>query len=200
MASARGSRERLLAVAADLLEAEGVGGVSLREVARRAGLSHGTPRRHFPTRANLLAHVSADGFRGLHAAVGAAVAALGPGASNRARLAAASRGYVAFALAHPGLITLMFRFDLLDRNEPALAATSHAAFDQLIDLVKAAQGDGWRTEQDPRLLAGALWSSVHGLVSLWLDEAIQPSTGARHVGELLDPLLAMLVPEEGGYE
>jgi AcrR family transcriptional regulator len=191
-------RGRLLAITGELLVTEGVQGVSLREIARRAGVSHGAPLRHFPSLANLLAHVSAEGFRGLIDAVAAGASACGP--SARDRLAGAARGYCRFGLGQPGLLTLMFRWDLVDLSEPELASASHAAFDQLTDLVAAAQAEGWQPGFEPRRLAAALWSAVHGLISLWVPGALQRPTGATDLGEILDPLLAIVVYPEGGSQ
>jgi AcrR family transcriptional regulator len=188
------TRVRLLTVAGEVVVDSGVEGVSLREIARRAGVSHNAPLRHFPTLANLLAHVSADGFGRLTAELDDAVAAAGRRVSPRRRLVAGLRAYCEFAIANPGPFALMFRFDLVDRDEPQLAKTSHEAFDRLLELVAAAQSDGWQPSIQPGLAAGAVWSAVHGLVSLWLDEAIQPSTSATRLDQLLAPLLSMLVP------
>lgn len=188
-------RDRLLAVTGELLDAEGVEGVSLREIARRAGVSHGAPMRHFPSLASLLAHVSAEGFRRLGNVVAADAASSGPSALDR--LAGAGRAYCQFGLSHPGLLTLMFRWDLVDLSEPQLATASHEAFDRFTDLVVAAQAEGWQPGREPRRLAGALWSAVHGLVSLWLPGALQRPTGATEIEEILGPLLAIILnPEE----
>ena len=189
-------RGRLLAVTDELLATEGVQGVSLREIARRAGVSHGAPLRHFPSLANLLAHVSAGGFRRLGDAVAAGASASGPAA--RDRLAGAARGYCRFGLGQPGLLTLMFRWDLVDLSEPELAGASRAAFDQLTGLVAAAQAEGWQPGFEPRRLAAVLWSAVHGLVSLWVPGALQRPTGATELSEILDPLLAIVVCPKGG--
>jgi AcrR family transcriptional regulator len=118
-------RARLLAVTDELLATEGVPGVSLREIARRAGVSHGAPLRHFPSLASLLAHVSAGGFRGLNDAVAAGASASGPSALDR--LAGAARGYCRFGLGQPGLLTLMFRWDLVDLSEPELISASQTS-------------------------------------------------------------------------
>jgi AcrR family transcriptional regulator len=188
-------RDRLLAVTDELLVAEGVEGVSLREIARRAGVSHGAPLRHFPSLASLLAHVSAEGFRRLSEAMTAG--ASGSGLPARDRLADAARAYCRFGLAQPGLLTLMFRWDLVDLSEPELAAASHEAFDKLTELVAAAQAEGWQPGLEPKRLAGGLWSAVHGLVSLWLPGALQRPTGATDLEEILGPLLAIIVYPEG---
>lgn len=189
-------RTRLLTVTDDLLGTEGVEGVSLREIARRAGVSHGAPLRHFPSLANLLAHVSAEGFRRLSEATAAGASGSGP--SARDRLAGAARAYCRFGLAQPGLLTLMFRWDLVDLSEPELAAASHAAFGRLTELVAAAQAEGWQPGVEPKRLAAAVWSAVHGLVSLWVPGALQRPTGATELDEILGPLLAITIYPDGG--
>ena len=68
MAVSTSLRDRLLQITTELLAEQGVAAVSLREIARRAGVSHGAPLRHFPSLANLLAIVSAEGFRRLRQA------------------------------------------------------------------------------------------------------------------------------------
>jgi AcrR family transcriptional regulator len=196
MAASTSLRDRLLTVTTDLLAEQGVAAVSLREIARRAGVSHGAPLRHFPSLANLLAHVSAAGFRRLRQVIAAGAASAGPAAPDR--LAAALRAYCRFGLEQPGLLTLMFRWDLVDLNEPQLAADSHGAFNDLVELVVAAQAQGWHADLEPRRLAGVLWSAAHGLANLWAGDAVQRPTGATTLDELLDPLLTVLVGPELG--
>jgi hypothetical protein len=92
----------------------------------------------------------------------------------------------------------MFRWDLVDLGEQELADASHAAFDRFTELVAAAQAEGWHPGLPPKRLAGALWSAVHGLASLWLPGALQRPTGATELEEILGPLLAILVyPRRG---
>lgn len=181
-----GLRERLLEVTAELLATEGVERVSLREIARRAGVSHGAPLRHYPSLAHLLSHVAAEGFDRLFAAVGDAIAHT----QRRPpvdRLRAAAQAYVRFALANPGHYTLMFRPDLLDAAE--LTALAPDAFGQLVDLVVEVQAAGWHSADDPVRLSGAMWAVVHGVSSLWLQGAMGYATGATDVHQILDPAL-----------
>jgi AcrR family transcriptional regulator len=187
-------RDRLLQVTTELLAEQGVAAVSLREIARRAGVSHGAPLRHFPSLANLLATVSAEGFRQLRQATAAGAAGAGP--SARDRLAGGLRAYCRFGLEHPGLLTLMFRWDLVDLDEPQLAVDSHAAYDDLLELVVAAQDQGWHPDLEPNRLAGALWSAGHGLTHLWVGGALQRPTGATDLREIVDPLLTILIGPE----
>jgi AcrR family transcriptional regulator len=179
--------ERLLDVAEELLASRGVEGLSLRRIARRAGVSHGAPLRHYPSLAALLSEVAARGFRLLSEAIDKSAAQLPPGAGPLARLAAAGRGYVELAVAKPGLFTLMFRPEALQRDNPRLARASAESFEQLVRLVRAAQDAGWRPERETRLLAGCVWSAVHGLATLWADGAFAGATGAP--GASLDDAL-----------
>ncbi|MCW5889778.1 MAG: TetR/AcrR family transcriptional regulator [bacterium] len=179
-------RDQLVAAARRLLDADGLEGIGLRQIARACGVSHGAPLRHFPTLAHLLAAVAAQGFCELHASVGAAVAAAGARATSLARLRAASRGYVRFALANPGVFGLMFRPERFDADDPDLEQAGAAAFGQIVELAAAAQTAGLRPDVAATELAAACWASVHGLAQLWIQGSLQ---GATHDGARLDTLL-----------
>jgi AcrR family transcriptional regulator len=171
--------ERLVHVALDLAAREGVEALTLRRIARRAGVSHGAPLRHFASLADLLAEVAARGFRLLAEAVERSAEGLPGGAGPLARLAAAGRAYVDCAVANPGLFALMFRPEAIDAANPRYRRDSEAAFAQLLRHVRAAQDAGWHAQRDPRLLAGAVWSAVHGLATLWAQGALaHPLAGA----------------------
>lgn len=170
--------ERLLDVVEELLASRGLEGLSLRRIARRAGVSHGAPLRHYPSLSALLAEVAARGFRMLSEAVDKSAAQLPPGAGPQARLAAAGRGYVELAVAKPGLFSLMFRPEVLDGENERLMSASAEAFELVVRYVRAAQDAGWHSARDTRLLAGCVWSTVHGLATLWADGAFQGATHA----------------------
>src|SRR5262245_38580441 len=109
--------ERLVAAAREMLDEQGLDGLTLRAVARRAHVSHNAPLKHFRSFAALLAAVAATGFRDLIGSVDAQLAALPSGADARTRLAASGRGYVLFATANPGVFNLMFRPERLDCDD-----------------------------------------------------------------------------------
>lgn len=165
--------ERLVQAALRLLAEEGIEALTLRTLARRAGVSHGAPARHFRSLKDLRAEVAAHGFRLLSEAIEKCGAPLPPDAAPRERLRAAARAYVACALANPGLFALMFRTGDLDPSNASFARDSSAAFERLLDHVRAAQAAGWHPDRDARLLAGSLWASVHGLATLWAQGAFQ---------------------------
>jgi AcrR family transcriptional regulator len=183
--------ERLVDIAEELLDRDGLEALSLRRIARRAGVSHGAPLRHYPSLAALLSEVAARGFRLLSETIDKSAAQLPSGAGPWARLAAAGRGYVELAVARPGLFALMFRPEALDPQNAELARASAEAFEQLVRLVRAAQDAGWRAEHDTRLLSGCVWAAVHGLASLWAQGAF--SVAAAASGATLDDALRTIM-------
>jgi AcrR family transcriptional regulator len=188
---------RLLDVAEELLDSHGVEGLSLRQIARRAGVSHGAPLRHYRSLAELLSAVAARGFRLLSEAVDKSGAQLPPGAGPLARLAAAGRGYVELAVARPGLFALMFRIEALDPEHAELRVASLEAFEHLVRHVRAAQDAGWRADLDTRALAGSVWACVHGLATLWASGAYAV-TGSRSLDEAMQITLRLVAGDQHG--
>ena len=178
------TRDRLVDTARTYLDEEGIDGIGLREIARRAGLSHGAPLRHFPTLGRLLAAVAAAGFRDLYASVEVAISAA-DAEDPMARVEAASFGYVRFAASSPGVFGLMFRSDLCDTGDPEYATEGGAAFGQLVELVVGAQAAGFHPDLAPAELAGVLWATMHGLASLHLHGALAPTTGQTDLDSLV---------------
>jgi AcrR family transcriptional regulator len=175
-------RDRLLAAARQVVARDGLAGLTLRAIAREAGVSHGAPLRHFPTLAALLSALSAEGFGELVAAVAAAVDGVD---DPRARIAAAGHGYVRFALADPGVYTVMFRADLVDTADPAYVEAGLASFEQLRGLVADAQAAGWQPDEPRDRLTVVLWANVHGLADLWLHGAPQGILGEDALDDVL---------------
>lgn len=175
---------RLVESGVALLDRVPASELTLRAIAREAGVSHGAPRRYFSTRAELLSAVAAHGFALLSTAMRPVLDArdLRP----RAALAAAARVYVEFAFARPGVFELMARHDLLESREHRLRKTSRAFFEQVCGLVRRAQADGWRGDVPPSLLAASLWASVHGLTQTWLWGSLPLVTGAAAIDEILE--------------
>lgn len=177
-------RERLLQAAREVVTADGLEGLTLRAIARRAGVSHGAPLRHFPSLASLLAALAAQGFTGLMAAIDEtladadrAAAARGERLTARERVAVAGQAYVRFALAEPGVYSVMFRQERVDVTDESYLVQGFAAFQQLVDLVDAAQRDGWRPADDTAELSAVYWANVHGLAELWLHGALVAVVG-----------------------
>ncbi len=173
-----GTADRLIASARAMLDEQGLEGLTLRAIARRAGVSHGAPLRHFPTLAALLAAVAAQGFRELIAAVDTQVGSLDDDASALDRLAAAGRGYVMFAVASPGVFTVMFRPERLDVADPTFAAAGIDSFQQLQLAVAEAQREGFHPDVDVTRLSSVMWTTVHGLADLWIRGGGLPGADA----------------------
>lgn len=168
-----GLDSRLVEAALEILAEEGLPALTLRRVARQAGVSHAAPARHFRSHADLLAEVAAHGFDLLSAAIRAADEAL-PGEARAAdRLRAAGRAYCDCAVSNPALFSLMFRDADLDLSNEHFATASVEAFDQLLSRVRAAQHEGWQSHRDPRELAGSAWCTIHGLATLWAHGSFQ---------------------------
>ncbi|MEV7084947.1 TetR/AcrR family transcriptional regulator [Streptomyces sp. NPDC093085] len=197
-----GLRARLVAVGVELVAREGVTALSLREIARRAGVSHGAPRRYFPTHAALLSAIARQGFDALAAEAAAAPAAgsapgdgagatgEGPAGEPRARILALGRVYLGYAAAHPGMFELMFRHDLLENategRGPGLRETSLPLFRVLVDLVARVRP---APAAEPEVVAGALWAGLHGIAQLWAWGSLPLATGL----DTAEPLLRATV-------
>jgi AcrR family transcriptional regulator len=177
-ASPHATAERLVDSAREMLDEQGLEGLTLRAIARRAQVSHGAPLRHFPTLASLLSAVAAQGFRELIAAVDTQTGRLEDGASALDRLSAAGHGYVMFAVGAPGVFTVMFRPERLDVTDPAYMVASHDSFQQLQDIVEAAQRDGFHSDVDTTRLASVMWTTIHGLAELWIRGCGLPGADA----------------------
>jgi AcrR family transcriptional regulator len=156
-------KQSLLDAAVDLLAEVGRQGFTLREVARRAGVSHNAPYRHFQDKDDLVAAVAAEGFDRLTASMNEAMAE-GSAAADRLRLA--GRGYVQFALSRPNHILAMFEAPLGDLSRPEYAASGLRAFQVLLDAISAVQAEGGLPEGDPHAFAIVAWAAVHGLAKL----------------------------------
>lgn len=188
-----GVRARLIEVGVDLVTREGTQSLTLREIARRAGVSHGAPRHYFPTHVALLSAIARQGFADLTARV---TETAGEGlADPRARLLALGGVYLDFALTNPGMFELMFRHDLLESDHLGLREVSLPLFGILTDLVTRART---RPGPAPQVVAGALWANLHGIAQLWGWGSLRLATGADDAGPLLRAALdAHLGPENG---
>jgi AcrR family transcriptional regulator len=170
-------RNALLDAARVLLEKKGLGALSLREVARKAGVSHAAPYRHFPNHEALLVELATEGFAELRASVGTAAAVPGRQSDRIANIGAA---YMRFVAHRPALARLMFGPQLPNRLEfPVLAE----AADSLGIEIGRALGDS--------ALGLAVWAAVHGLAMLTLEDMID--LGQRRAGFEVLPSRAQIL-------
>ena len=191
-------RDRLIRTALDVLVEQGLEGMSLRNIARRAGVSHGAPLRHFESFADLRAELAGHGFRTLCEAMEKSAAQLAPGAGPLARLRAGARAYVECAVANPALFALMFRPELLHAENASYRRDGESAFDHLVAAVRAAQDAGWHPQRDTRVLAGAVWASLHGLATLWAHGALSGPIPRASLDDALNTALELLMDSPPG--
>lgn len=157
-------RKILVESAEAMLEDGGVESLSLREVARRAGVSHAAPYRHFPARADLLYAIAERGFVDLAAEMQRS-AASSPDPAEQ--LHESGFAYVRLAIRRPERLKLMFGGGAAAAAAPeATLAAGRAAFQGLVDIILAGQELGVFREGAPAGLALAAWSLVHGAALL----------------------------------
>jgi AcrR family transcriptional regulator len=170
MADPGALRERILRASIELIEVEGLGALSMREVARRAGVSHQAPYHHFPDREAILGAIAEQGFRVLRAELERAVVQGRAENSAAECLAACGRAYVEFACAHPAHFRVMFRPELVNlENCPGALAEGDGAFGYLTAMVHEAVKQGLPAEPSEEALIVLTWSVAHGLACLILD-------------------------------
>ncbi|MEU9040683.1 MULTISPECIES: TetR/AcrR family transcriptional regulator [unclassified Kitasatospora] len=178
----RDLRARLVAAGVELVATGGVQALGLREIARHAGVSHGAPRRYFPTHRELLAAIAQKGFGRLtDTLAGADALAAATGADARSRLDALARAYLGFAAAGPGMFELMFRHDLLEGSGAELRRTTVPLFLTFVGLVAEVHPDC----DDPAAATAALWSNLHGLAQLRAWGSLRLITGSEDIEPLL---------------
>ncbi|MEW2175968.1 TetR/AcrR family transcriptional regulator [Streptomyces sp. NPDC005406] len=191
-------RERLIDVGVDIVMTDGTASLGLREIARRAGVSHGAPRRYFPTHHALLSAIARRGFADLGSRFAAAT---DEDASPRDRLRALARTYLGYAWEHGGMFELMFRHDLLNSEAqpsdlPPLRESTLPLFAHIVELVtrhteeRTAAGPA----VPPAVAAAALWTNLHGAAQLRTWGSLQlvldaTSQGAPDGGDPFDLLL-----------
>jgi len=186
-------RDALLDAAERVLERDGLAGLTLRAVAREAGVSHAAPTHHFGDLAGLVSELAAIGFRRFNVAMAAATAR---GSSLTDKALARARAYVAYAQAHPGVYGLMFRTERLDMTRPSLCEAAKASFAGLAGAIGASRQEQI-SEQALSLEQAAdiarAWSLVHGFTSLLLDGRLGDILGRLPAGAdaeiLLDAML-----------
>ena len=153
-------RRALMQAAVDAVAERGAAALSLRDLARRAGVSHAAPTHHFGDKAGLLTAVAVEGYTRLCAAL-----------AEAGDFADAGVAYVMFAMTQPGYFAVMFRPELYHRDDPALVAARDRATAMLRAGAQQAFGDA------DRLPALAAWSLVHGMATLIIDGALELDPG-----------------------
>lgn len=181
-------RDALIRATDEILTERGAVGFTLREAARRAGVSVAAPSHHFGSAAGLLTEVAIAGFEALTKVLRAAA---DTGTAPAARLRALGMGYVRFALAHPGRFQLMFRHDLLLVDDDRLAIAGQAAFAELETSVRTYLAVTVERAADDVLRSTVLgaWSTVHGFAHLALDGKFMTMAQPRSLPDFVSDAL-----------
>ncbi len=160
-------RRRILRASRILIEREGLSALSMREVARRAGVSHQAPYSHFPDREAILGALAEEGFVILGERL-TEILQSADDPTERIRLGA--RGYVEFAMQFPAHFRLMFRPELVDlENCPGAKEAGDKTFTMFTDTVRESVARGLPAEPSIDALIALCWSVCHGLACLILD-------------------------------
>lgn len=168
-------RQRILDASEQLLETQGLAALSMREVARRSGVTHQAPYHHFADRESILAELVTRGFDALTRRLKRANERYDPEQPQRLRVES-GEAYVGFAINHPGVFRIMFRPEVCDAMRfPLAQAASERAYAQLQRMVLLAHGEGREHG-----MAEVYWAQVHGLACLLIDGPVgQQATSAR---------------------
>lgn len=166
-------RNALIQAGLDLLAEGGARELDLRKVARRAGVSHAAPYRHFADKQALIAAITEEGFRLLAEQIQATLRAVPD--SPFEQLLGIARAYVHFAQAHPWLMREMFSGLTLERETfVSLQMASEAVYRLYVDVIRRGQEKGTLVDGDPAALAAVLWSMLHGLAMLIIENQMRP--------------------------
>jgi AcrR family transcriptional regulator len=177
-------RAALIEAAVALVREKGAEGLSLREVARRSGVSQTAPYRHFRDKEDLTAGIAEEGFTILGGEMRKALESDG---NARERLMSGGRAYVAFALKRPEHFKVMFATDLDAKRHPAARTAAEQAFAGLVALVTAAFPKG-----DPLTHARMAWSQVHGIASLAIGRQFRFKTQTEVLAFADEAMAALL--------
>lgn len=174
-------RSALLDAALDVISEIGPQGLSIREVARRAGVSHAAPYRHFTDKNELILAVVEQGFALMQQTTLAEKAAADDDAASQ--FTASGLAYVNFALDHPAYYRIMFSGDLLSSTgHVSLQHTSREALQVMVSDISQCQELGLLRDGDPVIAALTIWSTIHGFVTLTNDnrlDHLMPTTAVR---------------------
>jgi AcrR family transcriptional regulator len=195
-------QEALIAATEAILADQGAEGFTLREAARRAGVSPAAPAHHFKNAPGLLTEVAIRGYDALGAALKQAAAGQG---SEHQRLQAQGLAYVSFALKYPGRFQMMFSNKRLIADDERLRRAikaAHHEFDIVVDelIAKEIAKEAHATPRQAKIVAALAWSTVHGFAKLALEGKFGAATteaGRREIIAMLRQVLEYLWPIVG---
>jgi AcrR family transcriptional regulator len=164
-------RSALLEAAERTVRERGVQALSLRELAREVGVSHGAPRRHFADRQALLDALTESGFERLGSEL--RCAAEGAGDEFEVRLRATATAYIRFATRDPALLELMFAAKHREQL-PRLHEAMERAFSVMLELIEQGQAEGLLEPGDPERVGLVVFASIQGIAALITGGMVSP--------------------------
>jgi AcrR family transcriptional regulator len=182
----------LRAATAELVAERGATGFSLREVARRAGVSHAAPAHHFGDSKGLLTAVATEGFATLNANFDAAVHDL---TDPVERLTAMGKAYVGTAVTNRGHFGIMCNNELIDNADPEFAAVASGAYERLLGVIREIR-DAHNPDLDVDAAATMTWAAVHGLATLadsLADVAEKTATSTGPLDQIIEQFTQLMM-------
>ncbi len=178
----------LRAAAAELVAERGANRFSLREAARRAGVSHAAPAHHFGNASGLLTAVATEGFELLADELEAAAVGIDDAAE---RLERCGQAYVRAALARPGHYAVMLDSGLIEQDDLAFTVASSRAYAALQNTIGAVRAQ-LNPELDVKSAAALAWAAMHGLVEL--SPQLKRVAGSSRSSWPLDAMVSRFTP------
>lgn len=168
-------KQALILRGMEVIETEGLAGISLRKLAAHLGVSHTAPKNHFPTVRHLLTAIGAEGFRMFSSEM---QAGLSYASTREERLRAALDGYVRFAQRHSELFRMMFAPEFTDLKDDTVRAAAAESFQILSQISRGLEWDKSDAPDAQQRTEVMLWAFVHGYAALLTTEQIVDESGA----------------------
>jgi AcrR family transcriptional regulator len=166
-------RNALIQAGLEILAEGGAQGLDLRKVARRAGVSHAAPYRHFADKQALVAAINEEGFHLLAERIRSSLREVSDEPVEQ--LLGVALAYVRFAQENPWLMREMFSGITIERETfESLHTASKSVYRLYAEVIRSGQERGKIVDGDPTALAGVLWSVLHGLAMLIIENQMRP--------------------------
>jgi len=173
-------KNALIKAGIEILAKEGVGALSLRKVAQKAGVSHSAPYSHFPDKQSLIAAISTEGFNQLSGELRSVIERYKD--DPKRQLMDGALVYVQFAMDNADTFKIMFSGVLEKEKEyPSFVEASRKTFELVVGIVRACQDAGILRSTSPEMMAVTVWGQVHGIISLALEGQISHTVLDNHV-------------------
>lgn len=190
-------KNALIQAGIEILSREGIEALSLRKVAKRAGVSHTAPYAHFVDKQALIAAIAAAGYQKLYNVL---YLAQNPQVNASARLMSTAHAYLQFALDEPDHFKITFSGVVeAERNYPEYVEQSKRCFSLVVEVVEQCQADGHFICGDAYLIAVSIWSCIHGFVHLLLANQLPGTLISQYsVHDLFERHLQQVVQSNWG--